>query len=160
MAFKQGCGCWHNRLCQIILVLERSGKIYAGNGHPAQTAGKGCVFPRSLSHFLATTADQECAATFCRGFKAGVDHGVISDGITDLAAELNTSFPPCGRDDCALDDVALDTEEGRRFVCFVQDADREQEQTDAGRRALADVKFNIGLFDFNFTRLPISLGRT
>ena len=56
---------------------------------------------------------------------------IVAPAFTEAADELQSAFPPGGRDDVLLDRVALDAVEGVGLVGLVQDADRNQEETAA-----------------------------
>ena len=83
--------------------------------------------------------------------EGGGDAALQRQAVVEVADELHAAFAPSARDDCGLDEVALDAVIRGRFVVFVEQADRHQEQAGPHRPGRRELAFDIGLLDFDFT---------
>jgi len=167
--FQQGGIDATRTLGNILLILAADPQFDARNAFPLEAPGVSNVLGGCFGHALPAAAQGKIAAHL----QAGVGGEIVGEALAEGAAERHAPFAPGGRDDLVLDPVALDTEEGRRFVGLVDDADRHQEQTGAQAMAIIlteaptegggqvgfekgllqldrTVLFVIGVFDFQF----------
>ena len=76
---------------------------------------------------------------------------IIGKAAAKLPRDRRATRPPGGGDDSGFNWVALDAIKCRRLVRFVENADRDQKQSGFGTMIVIQIKFDIGLLNFNFT---------
>ena len=142
-------------LVQVLLVLNGSTQLQAGDTGVLQVGGIGGVGGIGLGHFLTAVADQVLALIGIQ-HQAGCERRVIAPAGRELTAQGQTALPPGGGDDVLLDVIALHPVERVRLVGLVENTHGDQEQARLHAHVAAQVVFYVGLLQFNFAVLAVA----
>src|SRR6266850_1103475 len=88
------------------------------------------------------------------GIESGGKAEVVSEALPDQSVDAESELAPGGRDDARFHLVALHAIVGGRFVRFVEDAERNEEQPSLYVDRIAEFVVQIRLLHLDFTTIP------